>query len=67
MRIYSHFQNYLWKYLSRNSKAVYLLERNPEHINWKHLSSNENAIHLLEEHPDKLRNASDGKEEKYKE
>ena len=43
-----------WHYLSGNSNAIYLLERNMNKINWDYLSGNPNAIHLLEKNMDKI-------------
>lgn len=40
--------------LSRNSKAVHLLEQNLDKIDWGFLSMNRNAIHLLEQNLDKI-------------
>ena len=40
--------------LSRNPKAIHLLEQNPDKINWKGLSLNPKAIHLLEHNIDKI-------------
>ena len=37
-----------WDLLSFNSRAIKLLEENPEKINWDNLSSKANAIELLE-------------------
>ena len=35
-----------WDSLSKNPKAIHLLEANPEKINWYLFSGNPNAIHL---------------------
>ena len=43
-----------WKYLSRNTNAIHLLEKNQDKIDWYYLSSNPNAIHLLEQNQDKI-------------
>ena len=42
-----------WMFLSSNSNAIYLLEKNMDMIDWGILSSNSNAIHLLEKNMDK--------------
>ena len=43
-----------WNYLSRNEKAIHLLEQNIDKINWEELSRNPMAIPLLEKYPDKI-------------
>ncbi len=40
--------------LSRNPRAIRLLEQNQDKINWVYLSSNPEAIHLLEKNIDKI-------------
>ena len=37
----------VWEELSRNPKAIHLLEQYPENISWSNLSANRNAAHLL--------------------
>ena len=43
-----------WDMLSFNTRAIQLLEENPEKINWDYLSSHINAIELLEKNQDKI-------------
>jgi len=43
-----------WSRLSLNSKAIYLLEQNPDKIDWEYLSTNPAAIHNLEQNLDKI-------------
>jgi hypothetical protein len=43
-----------WFGLSKNPKAVFILEQNLDRINWDGLSQNENAIHLLKQNLDKI-------------
>jgi len=40
-----------WKYLSANTNAIHLLEKNIDKINWRYLSRNKNAIHLYSNLP----------------
>jgi hypothetical protein len=37
----------IWKQLSKNRNAVFLLENNLDKIDWQYLSSNKNTIHLI--------------------
>ena len=43
-----------WRYLSKNTNAIHLLEENLHKIDWFYLTLNINAIHLLEENKDKI-------------
>jgi ribosomal protein L24E len=43
-----------WDTISYNSKAIDLLEANPDKIKWNELSRNPNAIHLLKANPGKI-------------
>jgi hypothetical protein len=43
-----------WSELSRNPKAIKVLEKNQDKINWSKLSKNSNAIELLEKNQDKI-------------
>ena len=43
-----------WDYLSKNPKALHMLEKHPDKIFWCWLSQNPNAIPLLKTHPDKI-------------
>ena len=43
-----------WYLLSKNSNAIYLLEKHFDKINWENLSMNSNAIHILEKNFDKI-------------
>jgi hypothetical protein len=43
-----------WRYLSENPKAIHLLQKNFDKVDWKTLSGNPNAIHLLEKNLDKV-------------
>ena len=46
--------NLEWFYLSKNPRAIDLLEANPDKINWDSLSLNPNAIELLKANKDKI-------------
>jgi hypothetical protein len=41
-------------YLSNNSNAIHILEKNIDKIKWNELSYNPNAIHILEKNIDKI-------------
>jgi len=43
-----------WSKLSKNPKAIHILEKNLDKIDWTNLSLNPNAIHLLEQNQDKI-------------
>ena len=45
---------FYWENLSKQLKAIDLLEANQHKINWKQLSTNLNAIHLLKDNLDKI-------------
>jgi len=47
---------YLWSPLSKNPKAIPLLQKNIQHINWDYLCMNQSkeAIDLLMQYPDKI-------------
>jgi len=47
-------KNLEWYWLSRNSKAINLLEKNLDKVFWTSLSQNPYAVHLLEENLDKI-------------
>jgi hypothetical protein len=41
-------------YLSQNTNATYLLERNLDKVHWTYLSANPKAISILKQNIDKL-------------
>ena len=43
-----------WRRLSRNPKAIHLLEKNLDRIHWEYLSDNPNATHIIEQNLDKI-------------
>ena len=43
-----------WKWLSCNTAAIHILERNLDKVNWSGLSRNAAAIHILERNLDKV-------------
>ena len=42
-----HIDKLDWDWLSSNSNAIHLLEKNLDKVDWSLLSLNPNAIHLL--------------------
>jgi ribosomal protein L24E len=44
----------IYSYLSTNSSAIHILEKNIDKINWINLSEKSTAIDLLEKNPDKI-------------
>ena len=43
-----------WFLLSRNAKAIHLLEKNLDKVDWFYLSRSPIAIHLFEQNQDKI-------------
>jgi hypothetical protein len=43
-----------WYYLSRNKRAISIIEKNLDKVHWSALSANPNAIHILENNINKI-------------
>ena len=48
LRVWVTLEKLDWNWLSKNPRAIHLLEQNPDKIDWNFLSMNSAAIHLLE-------------------
>jgi len=54
LRNWIHIDDLDWSFLSLNTNAISLLEKNQDKIDWSYLSENPNAINLLEKNKDKI-------------